>query len=285
METIGMDTQRAQQRGCQGSGHIITDYNTYTEGDEEPYLGKTIATLIVKDLNYIVYLDQDGAVEWACTTGYGTLDPGAAEVLNGVSALEAVPLDEVSESARVAFRRMLGEAVARVLSDRNAQSAKDMLDRAERYINALRESVARTWNLQATLAMCLAFGAGALFLWWQRDAVRGTLGSAFLDLALASASGVLGGFISFAYRSRQVELDPSGGQCRYYFNGVARSFGAAFGAIFVALAVKTKLVLGFLDAAGTSHIVVLLLAGMLAGVSERLVPNLAGQIEARETKT
>jgi hypothetical protein len=163
-----------------------------------------------------------------------------------------------------------------------AQSAKDALERADRYITAFRESVARTWNLEATLATCVVFLVGAICVWWCRDAVRRTLGESFLQVVLASAAGVLGGFISFAYRSRQVELDPSGGRCRYYFNGVARSFGAAFGAIFVALAVKTKLVLGFLDEARTSHIVVLLVAGMLAGVSERLVPNLAGQIEARQ---
>jgi hypothetical protein len=69
-----------------GSGRVVTDYNSYTEGDEEPYLCKQIDTLIVKDTNYIVYLDQDGAVEWACTPAYGNVDGGAAEVLNGVSA-------------------------------------------------------------------------------------------------------------------------------------------------------------------------------------------------------
>ena len=279
---MGMD-EAPPQPGGGGSGRVVTDYNPYTEGDEEPYLRKQIVTLIAKDTDYIVFPDQDGAVEWAWTPAYGVLDAGAADVLNGVSALEAVPLEEVPESARTAFRRMLGESVARVLADRNIQSAKDALDRADRYITAFRESVARTWNLEATLATCVAFVIGAVCLWWSRDAVRRTLGENFLQLVLASAAGVLGGFVSFAYRSRQVELDPSGGRCRYYFNGVARSFGAAFGAIFVALAVKTKLVLGFLDEAGTSHIVVLLLAGMLAGVSERLVPNLAGQIEARET--
>jgi hypothetical protein len=265
---------------CRGRGRVVTDYDTYTEGDLDPYLQKTIKTLIVKDHAYIVYLDEEYAVEWAYTDAYGPLSPGLANVLNRVAVLEAVPVEkEVPLNNTIAFRRMLGEAVARVLEDRDEESAGDVLDQAARYIIPVRQAVARTWNLQATLAVSLMFVVSSLVLWLERATVKHYVGNSLLQLALASAAGVVGGFVSFAYRSRQIELDPSGGRWRYYFDGLARSLGAAFGAVFVALAVKMKLVAGFLNAANGQETVALLVAGMLAGVSERLVPTLAGRLE------
>jgi hypothetical protein len=263
-----------------GRGLVVTDYNTYTEGDRDPYLDKTIKTLIAKDHAYIVYLDEEYAVEWGWTDDYGPLSAGMANVLNRVAILEAVPVEkEIPLNNKIAFRRMIGEAVARVLEDRDEKSAGDVLDQAMGYIIPLRQAVARTWNLQATLAMSLIFVVLSLALWTERATVRHYVGNSLLQLALASAAGVVGGFVSFAYRSRQIELDPSGGRWRYYFDGFARSLGAAFGAVFVALAVKMKLVVGFLNAANGQETVALLVAGMLAGVSERLVPTLVGRLE------
>ena len=265
------------------TGQKVNDYERYVEGNFEPYLGKWIDTLIAKQETFIVYLDQDCLVEWAYTDAYGKPSPAAAEILNGISELEATSLSGLPRGTKVAFHRMLGEAVARILekTPQAQASATRMLKSAEAYIKAIHESVARTWNLQSTLATATVFVVAALVLWSRRDTVRSAFGPGALDLALMSAAGVVGGFLSYASRSRQIDLDASGGRLRYYFNGVARSLGAAAGAVFVGLAVKMRLVLGFLNELEGMQLTGLLLAGMLAGVSERLVPNLAADIAGK----
>jgi hypothetical protein len=137
-------------------------------------------------------------------------------------------------------------------------------------------------HLQSTIVTTALFVIVATVAWWCRDAVRRSLGPAVLELVLASAAGAVGGFLSFASRSRLVEVDPSAGRRGYYFMGLARSFGAASGAVAAALAVKTKVILAFLAAPdGSSPIVGLLITGVVAGVSERLVPNLVRSIDER----
>jgi hypothetical protein len=274
-----MEDPNAEARG---SARIVANYDTYAEGDEDPYQRKKICTLIAKDVNFIVYLDDKNAVRWGFHGTYGELPPDAAAVLNRVSALAAIPIEEIPVPVQTAFRRMLGEAVARVIGFKDRTHAEDILDKAERYVTAFRESVAREWHLQSTIVTTALFVIVATVAWWCRDAVRRSLGPAVLELVLASAAGAVGGFLSFASRSRLVEVDPSAGRRGYYFMGVARSFGAASGAVAAALAVKTKVILAFLAAPdGSSPIVGLLITGVVAGVSERLVPNLVRSIDER----
>ena len=60
--------------------------------------------------------------------------------------------------------------------------------------------------------------------------------------------------------------------------------GQTAGAVFVGLAVKMQLVLGFLRQDDSLQRTRLLLAGMLAGVSERLVPNLAADMAGKAAR-
>src|SRR5581483_223815 len=265
-----------------GSGSTVSSYDTFTEGDEDPYQRKKICMLIAKDIDFIVYLDDKGSVEWAFRGTYAELPKGAAPILNRVSELEAIPLTYIPAPVQLAFRRMLGEAVARVIGFKDDVRATEILDKAERYIKSFRESIARLWHLQSTIATTVVFVLGGLAIWWCRAAVRRSLGPGAVDLALASSAGVVGGFLSFASRSREVEVDPSAGRPGYYFMGVARSLGAASGAVVAAIAVKLKLILGFMAGpAGPAPLMGLVLAGLIAGVSERLVPNLVRSIDAK----
>src|SRR5262245_29582067 len=87
------------------------------EGEEDPVLGKLVDTLIARHDEYIVYLDDELYVWWACDTA-STESEGSAEVLNRVSWLEAKPIYMSKEDQRRTYRRMLGEGVARMLAGR-----------------------------------------------------------------------------------------------------------------------------------------------------------------------
>ena len=93
-------------------------------------------------------------------------------------------------------------------------------------------------------------------------------------LLMAAVAGTFGGFLSFSYRSGTIPDNPSAGKSRHHFDGFTRAIGAAIGGAFIALAIKANVLLGFLGGNGSADLATLLLAGMLAGLSERLVPNI-----------
>ena len=87
-------------------------YHTIKEGQLEPSLGKIVDTLIARADTYAVYLDDDLYVEWICEE----FPPGAPEIMNRISWLEAKPVEMLQQTQQRTFRRMLGEGAARALS-------------------------------------------------------------------------------------------------------------------------------------------------------------------------
>jgi hypothetical protein len=70
-----------------GSGRSVSDYTAFCEGDVEPSLNKKIHLLIQKDRNHIVFVDEDGSVEWA----FNGETPGQFEdVANEIGDLETL---------------------------------------------------------------------------------------------------------------------------------------------------------------------------------------------------
>ncbi len=257
------------------SGVKVSDYSLYCEGDTEPSLNKVIRNLVVRDTNFIVYIDQDGMVEWSCNDAYGNLCDGADDVLNRVSQLESVPSKNLTADEGEAFHRMVGEATARAIGSKNIDSAMKAIDQAQRFVTERLESIARMWITQAYLASLSIALISGMALWLYHPQVAQLLGQTSVELGIAGVAGVVGGFLSLISR-QSPGLDPSAGRGRHYFDGTIRALGAAFGAILVLLGMRLNLALGIISG---SRWTAVLFAGIIAGASERLVPSLVRKFD------
>src|SRR5439155_1818359 len=64
------------------------DFTQVREGETDPALGKIVSVLILADSDYIVYLDGELYVEWACSETYQGNHCGSPSVLNRLARLE-----------------------------------------------------------------------------------------------------------------------------------------------------------------------------------------------------
>jgi hypothetical protein len=253
------------------------------EGEIDPSLGKQVDTLILQDDNFLVYLDEDLYVEWNYD---GTKIPegeGWAGVFNRVSLLEAFQIDGLADEIRKSFRRMIGEAVARLLNSRDVEAANQILDKAEEYVNARNLELARRWYVTAAgLISGLAIVA-AFIMWWSKAFVIEQLGETAFDVLMSACSGAVGGTLSLLLGIYKRPLDATAGKHAHQFAGITRVMTGMGGAALTALAVKVNALGGFV--VGTPHpFAALMLVAAVAGASERLVPDLITRIEGSFTE-
>ncbi len=103
-----------------GSGKPVDDFSPYCEGDIEPTLNKKIHTLVDSDKNYIVYLEDELFAEYSWNLEDGETPEGFSEIANTVAHLEGLSVIYLASDQQILFRGMLGEAMARIVGDKDA---------------------------------------------------------------------------------------------------------------------------------------------------------------------
>jgi hypothetical protein len=168
--------------------------------------------------------------------------------------------------------------MTRYLSERDLAAAQEILDRAETFVNARNSEIARRWQLIAAAVVCaMAFLAGAIF-WIERVCAVSVLGTFAFDALMGSCAGAVGAMISLLLRIRQMSFDVSAGREVHLFDGATRVLAGMAGAFVVTLAQRVNLIAGIINS--LSHpFVALILVCVIAGASERLVPDLINQLE------
>ena len=258
-----------------------TGFKRLKEGQEEFVHGKIIHSLICKHRDYIVYLDDKLSVWWATDEHLKVLENAAAgEILNEVSYLESVDVNALRPHQVLAFRRMLGEAVARLLDTKDAKQARKVLNYARQYITARYAENARVWYLSASaitvvvvgfVIMALLLGRGFLHLSDGTITVIGGLGG-----------GALGAFLSILLRTESVPKDISAGRRLYSCDAVSKIVAGMIGALLVVLGIQAKFFLGNLDTTSAQMSLVMLFS-IVAGASERLIPSLISKVELTDS--
>jgi hypothetical protein len=272
----------------QGRAVAPQSYDTFCERDVDPYLCKVIWSLTYKSKRFIVYLDEDLAVEWACVDHFD-LTPEVGRVLNRVAEMMALPVMHLPFQERLAFRSLVAEAVARVVRDRpdvaemtaDAGAAHDALDKALSFYTARSAEISRWWYLTASVLAAGALLLVVLFLCLLRSLVEPLIGTSAFEVTMGAGAGGAGALLSVLIGSRNYTPDTSTRRDIHWFQGAARILAGTLGAVVVALAIKGNLVLG--QVAPTAHTQELFLfLCMIAGWSERLVPNLIERFEATQ---
>jgi hypothetical protein len=264
----------------------IKDYRIFKEGDNFTPLNKKIHILIVVEITYIVFLDEQLRVHWHYNDDYFNdeypkFDEACGKVLGRQAHLEALSGLLLKDSHREAPQRMLAEAIARLLDDRKVDYANLLLDKAARFVEARSHERARGWYLWATLPTTLISLIFGLIFWINRQTILALLdfepGAA--DIFLGAAMGSLGASISVLLRSDRLKLDPLAGRGVHSFEGVIRILVGAFAGMLFILAVKSNILLGTINQSANPRTILLTLS-IVAGASEALLPSLINQISA-----
>lgn len=237
-----MDQPREAQ--LYGSGRSVEDFSPFCEGDIEPRLNKKTKVLIESASEYIVYLDEKFYVEWACIRSRAQMPTGFDNIANRMGHLETLSITQLTNGQREPFARLLGEAVARVISGGKEEEAVTVLEKAETYLSSRGTENARIWYLKGagTLAgLSLAFAVGLFAI---RNQIQNPQLLDPLGILAAAMMGGIGAFLSISARGESIRLDPVAGERIHRVEGMVRVAVGLLGALFLALAIKANLILG-----------------------------------------
>jgi hypothetical protein len=259
----------------------VKDYYVYIEGDLEPSLGKKIKTLVVAAESYIVYIDTDDYVEWSYNDKYEEaeeFEKKHAIVLARIAYLEEISNDTFKGSEKLAFRRLLGESIARLFKEKNEEEASQILDKAEQLV----KSKNRWIIIKHALIMTGIVVGVELFLWfyyqnWLSDFpdwLKNTL-----EFGICSLAGGIGGFSFLLIRSKTLEIEPALGIGMYKKEGRMRIVYGIMGGILVYIALNVKLIFGNIENPNFSLLTFFIC--LIGGASEKIIPSLIEKIEGK----
>jgi hypothetical protein len=269
------------QTSTNGSPEEIKDFRRFKAGDLFPPLNKVIQILIVVEPTYIVFLDDKLYMHWWYNESYGEFAEGFGAVLARQADLEATSSLLLKEPHIEPLRRMLAEAISRLLDDRSVVYANHMLKLAAAFLRARSLEQARIWYLRTMLITTSAFLILGLLFWKYKTGFLNYMGLSpgAAEAIIGLSMGSLGALLSVLLRLNRLPVDPSAGARVHYFEGVMRVLvGALAGAIFT-MAVKTNILLSTLNESSNS-LTLLMLVSFVAGACEQLLPNLINRFSS-----
>ncbi len=264
------------------------------EGDPDPYNpAKKIEYMVQRTPFYQIFLNEDLMIRWKFgdrSTYLSMTGPNWAEILNRLARLEAMPIAHLSRVIQFAFRRQLGEAIARGIHDDTEKATPELialcdkaalegLSEAEAYLRTRNAEVARQWYLEAGLvglvSAVLFLLAVALFSSWIRPYPDRLLAE---NLLYAAGFGALGAGLSQITRLGSFPVDPGAGVTIYRLESAARFAAGIVGGVFVSLLLSAQVIGAPFTDPSKGRLFALALS-LVAGASERMVPNIIGNME------
>ena len=276
---MNITTENDEQRKTIFKSRDVANYYGYIEGDYEASLGKKIKTLISAEESYIIYLDEEDYVEWAYNEKFelaDTFQDKFASVLNRIGYLEEISDGVLEDGLKSAFRRLLGESLARLLAEKSEKEALDILGTAEQLLNSKnRQTLILSALISATVVTILE-----VLLWivyhtidlaeWLKNSI---------PVVICSLGGGIGGFIFLMIRSKTLEIEPAFRISSYRTEGMLRIVYGIVGGLVIYFAINVKLVFGNIENPEFSMMTFLLC--IIGGASEKIIPGLIKKIESK----
>jgi hypothetical protein len=123
--------------------------------------------------------------------------------------------------------------------------------------------------------------AVACLLWLFREGAKSYTGPLLFILLICSTAGGVGALFSVILRMGASNLDAAAGKGLHYLEGVSRIVCGSISAFLVALAVQTEIIVPVFSKIEKTHIA-MILAGLIAGASERLAPSIISAVEGNK---
>jgi len=236
--------------------------------------------LIISTDEYIVFIDNDLDVDWATKDEYdekGYLDTTKHnQIVNLVAELECIPNYHHSDSIRLDFKRMCGEALARSL-DNDYENANIMAEKAFVYITERNEEQSRYWYLKASVISGIVCIMAFLTCWYCRIEITSSLGETARFCILASLAGGIGAMLSIILRIGNSKLSSAAGEKIHYWEGCSRVLAGCLLGFAVSLVLKAGIVLPHVMSSEYQN-ASLLAFGFISGISERFVPSIISKV-------
>jgi hypothetical protein len=157
-----------------------------------------------------------------------------------------------------------------------------MLDAARRFISARGAEISRFWYLSASFCTTFLFATIGCVVYLAHIWLPSALGELAVPITLAFLAGAMGALLSVILRSGALKFDCSAGRKLHYLEGSSRIVAGAISGFAVALATKADIILTFFTR-GTNNVnLVVALAAILAGLSERLAPSIISTLETSD---
>jgi hypothetical protein len=277
--------QSLQAEGAvHGAENSARGFMEFNEGDLYDGIGRKVVELIMKTDSFIVFLDEFGSIQW----GYSHIKVTSNNynvVVNRVADLEtrsrflwldksaAAGTDiQTHQHALFSARRLLAEAVARILDTNSLEAAQGILDTAEKWIAQRSLDCSRRWllipfSVLATMGLIAFFFL--VFLW------GGLPDSGTPQLwVLGTLLGGVGALVSNVIFNRKIPFDATAGKNLHQLEAVIRWLVGAVAGLTTQLLIEGDVVFGFLG----SGVGVLVLS-LLAGLSELFFPTLLNRFD------
>ena len=270
------------------------------EGDEDPWSGKVIDTIVRKSSRYIVYLDDELRVRWwwvikphnptlvAVQARINELThdsaflllnwPGGSWFARDCACLEG-NLHKTPEARTI--RSLIGEAMAVVLGGGTLEDCEKVLMKAEHAIAVSKDQRCRPrfvgWFATAVAAISIV--AFVLYRWidWFTGNPLPEDSATWVNAAIAGAFGAL---VSAVSRTKDLGLEPAARNPGLAVEAAARALIGAAAGLLVNFAFEggllVKAALADNDSLQDAVRLFLCIAG---GISERVLPSLVGRAE------
>lgn len=247
------------------------------DGDTCPRFNRKIKHVVRASSTFLVYLDEEYSTYW-WTDGHGSKCDGFDSVTERVAELESIPVDHLPEIKRRDFRFLVAETMANLLSNADPAAALRVAKIAEAYVRARNDETARRWLLSCGL---VGVAAGVVCLSIVYTVMpRGTpVWVGAVPMIVSLGCGAIGASLSLISRVGKLAVDPAAGFRLHCLESVARVAAGVVGGGLAFIAIKAQLVATALVSTPATEWAVVMLFATVAGLSERFVPQLVGQIE------
>jgi hypothetical protein len=254
-------------------------YESLKEGDIDPSSGKVIKFIIVvnDDKGFIVYIDTNLEIQWTHSKKLKT-DDNFGLVLNRVAHLESRARFIADQDCLLSIKRQIAEGIARYLDFLSYKLSKEIHDLVEVQIETLNKKESWGWYFKAAYGLTLTCVILWGIMWSLRSYIAPFIGQVGFEVILGGLVGAIGAIISVVSRGDSLNLDANAGKTIHLTEGTARIIVGISGAFLVTLAIKGGILLSGIKFSGNQFSVLLAFA-IVAGASERLVPNLIGKVE------
>lgn len=242
-----------------------------------------IGILVHATEDYVVFLDGENEIDWKTSHAYDTAKRFPIEwgvVQSRAAALEQGISQYVTDSVRRVLARIVAEGLARGL-DGDIEAATTILDKAEASIAARNREVGRLFHIQAAATTWAVIAVLCMVAWLARTSLVPILGEILFSLVLCGAAGATGALLSIFLNMITLVPDSNAARALHYAEAAIKVIAGGLGAVFAALAVRGGIL--FPQLSGSAHAAeLLLLVSIVAGFSERLVPDLVRSVDGSE---
>jgi hypothetical protein len=253
----------------------------YAPGQSDPASGEKISLVLYQTTSFVVTIDGSGNLNWTgkkhikYAPDFGKIESQVALSENLVDRIFA------GNENKISYKKMLGNALARLLDDKKSASAKTMLKEINhRILEHGKERVRMAYIIYALGALafvciCLAM----LIFWGDKISPRLRVNTSLFQGLTCIFLGGIGAFISTFFRFKDYKGSLVSGLPIHRLDGALRIVYGMVAGLFLCFAIKGDIIAGFASDKGLIWIMYFL--AMVAGASEILVPNLIKQTETQ----